>query len=135
MLHFYLYKLCSFTHKQTIQPSGTHWLANLIHFMLQKGELKETLSHQPPLLELTKNEIVEQMPSPRILTSHLIPTSVPQAIFPKRPKVILLYRNPKDTAVSLYYHMQKMPGTDYKISWNCHVEGFIEGKSMYKKQG
>ena len=102
--------------------------------MLQKGELKDTVSYQPPLLELSRDDLVTQLPSPRILTSHLIPTSVPQAIFPKRSKVILLYRNPKDTAVSLYYHMQKMPGTDYKVSWNCHVEAFMTGSGEYKNE-
>ena len=109
---------------------GTHWLCNIIYFMLQKGELAEVASHQPPLLEMFKEEVVEKLTSPRVLTSHLLPSSVPQQIFAKQSKVILLYRNPKDTAVSLYYHLQKIPGSDYKVSWNCHVEHFMKGKGM-----
>lgn len=88
----------------------------------------DTTTMQHALLEISDESYVEKIPSPRILSSHQPPTSVPQEIFFKHSKVIYLYRNPKDTAVSLYYHLKKTPGLDYKISWNCHVEHFMKGE-------
>ncbi|KAL5280699.1 hypothetical protein ACFFRR_004608 [Megaselia abdita] len=48
----------------------------------------------------------ENMTSPRIIKSHLSPNMLPKELWTKKPKVIYLTRNVKDSAVSLY-HMYK----------------------------
>lgn len=44
--------------------------------------------------------------SPRLLHSHLPPHLLPKQIWSVRPKVIYIYRNPKDAAISRF-HMTK----------------------------
>lgn len=95
--------------------------------MLEEGPLEDVSSYAGPLLEMFNPEIVEKMQSPRILATHRPPAGVPRDIFKKRGKVILIYRNPKDTAVSLFYHLRNM--TNSTISWNCHIENWIKGLS------
>jgi len=99
-----------------------------MHFMLKEGPLDEVISFQPPLLEFFSEDIINNMPSPRILDTHLTPSLVPQDIFAKKGRVILLYRNPKDTVTSLYHHYRKMKEIGYTLSWNCHVENWMKGR-------
>lgn len=101
----------------------------MIFFMLKEGPLDEILSYDPPLLELHSTEFVDKLPSRRILTTHRYPESIPQAVLKNQGKAVLLYRNPKDTAVSLYYHLQKVSTKKYNISWNCHIDNWMKGSS------
>lgn len=115
-----------------ISSSGTHWFTNLMHFMLHEGPLENAVSCAPPLLDLFPLQIVEKMPSPRLLITHRRPTSCPQEVFQNGGKVILLYRNPKDTAVSLFYHLRRLEDYgNYKLSWNCHVDNWMKGLSEH----
>jgi len=42
--------------------------------------------------------------------------------------VVLLYRNPKDTAVSHYHHVKTMHAKgNTTMSWDCFVEGWMNG--------
>lgn len=95
--------------------------------MLKTGNLDEVVSYQPPLLELFSEDVVNKMPSRRVLTSHRGPDSVPTDLFKPKGKPILLYRNPKDAAVSLYYQFKGIPTAEYSISWNCHIDSWMKG--------
>lgn len=97
--------------------------------MLQSGNLDEVVSYAPPLLEMYSTDYVNALPSRRILTTHRGPDSVPRDLFKPLGKPILLYRNPKDTAVSEYYHLKNIPAANYKLSWNCHIDSWMKGFS------
>ncbi|XP_034944435.1 luciferin sulfotransferase-like [Chelonus insularis] len=59
-------------------------------------------------------ENVEKMARPRYIKSHLPWQLLPQQIHEKKPKVIYVTRNPKDTCVSFYHYcklMHDMEGT------------------------
>jgi len=115
-----LYDIASFMYC-VVNASGTHWLCNLIHFMLHQGPLDDIASFMPKLIEMVKEEVIDSLPAPRILYTHLFPSCVPQEMFNKRARVILLYRNPKDTATSLFHHYRGSTMVRYNISWNCHI--------------
>lgn len=115
-----------------ISSSGTHWFSNLMHFMLHEEPLENAVSFAPPLLDFFPLEVYEKMPSPRLLITHRRPNSCPQEVFQNGGKVILLYRNPKDTVVSLFYHLSRLEGYgNYRLSWNCHVDNWMKGLSEH----
>ena len=54
-------------------------------------------------------ETLAELPSPRILNGHQLPVLLPEQLFTKKIKIIHVYRNPKDVAVSLFHFSKKMP--------------------------
>jgi len=109
-------------------------MSNILYFMLQNGPLDDLASVCPLGLELIPEEIREARPSPRALATHMLPGLVPRDTFKNKHKVIIICRNPKDVAVSLFYHLQKdrMIGDGLNISWKCFVENWMKGLSMFR---
>ena len=70
-------------------------------------------------------------PSPRIITSHMKFQYLPGEHFNKRGKVILLVRNPKDVAVSYYYHGNKDKFLKINLTWESYLNYFCEGKCKF----
>jgi hypothetical protein len=80
----------------------------------------ETLPHRPHgLLEFLKT-----MPQRRLFTSHL-----PYPLMPRfkdtSAKIIYVARNPKDVAISTYFHNQSKLG--YEGTWEEHLQRFMTG--------
>lgn len=74
-------------------------------------------------------EIAENLPSPRIIKTHLPVSELPEEIFTVKPKIIYVHRNPKDAAVSYYHHF---------VFWNNYVgsredflKAFAKDKLIY----
>ena len=67
----------------------------------------EFMSYYPPHRPVALN--VEDLDSPRILTSHLQPTFFDRPLKDTSPRVIVLMRNPKDCLVS-YYNYYRASG-------------------------
>lgn len=95
--------------------SGTTWLQQVVYLMcnLDKKEEEESedeimewrfpyLEHQYPGLKEIDNR-----PGRRFIKTHLPAHLLPQSIKDNKCKVIYIYRNPKDVAVS-YYHFARM---------------------------
>ena len=49
------------------------------------------------------HRVAEEIPSPRVLKSHLAGPLLPPQLMEKKPKIIYVLRNPKDLVVSYYY--------------------------------
>ena len=47
-------------------------------------------------------------------------------------KYINVYRNPKDAAVSLFYHVQALFGDFMPMDWNTFFEKFVIGGSFFQ---
>ena len=70
------------------------------------------------------------MPSPRAMKSHTNYSMMPGGEPAKSPaKFIYVARNPKDVAVSLFYHTRRMLCFEFTGDWNCFFEYFINGKA------
>lgn len=99
---------------------------------MQTGPLDDIVSSGPLLTELFTEDEIEAMPSPRILTTHEKPRMVPEDIFKKGCKIILVFRNPKDTATSMFHLLRKDKiAGEYKLSWNCFIENWMKGERKY----
>ncbi len=113
----------------TYPRSGTTWTEQMVHLLVRNGEQGEqritdavpwleTLPHRPNGM----SEFLKSLPERRLFTSHL-----PHPLFPRlnntTAKVVYVARNPKDVAISTYFHNQSKGG--YEGSWEEHFELFL----------
>ncbi|KAM6127976.1 LOW QUALITY PROTEIN: sulfotransferase 6B1 [Pterocles gutturalis] len=75
-----------------------------------------------------KYQRMKQIPSPRILATHLN-DCLHKSIFKNKAKIIVLFRNPKDTAVSFFHFHNNVPSIPSYSSWDEFLSEFMNGKA------
>lgn len=119
----------------TILFSGNHWFSNLLYFLRLADPLENTTSYQPGIVDLIPREVVQTFPSPRVIVTHRRPQHLPVDVANRRGKLILLYRNPKDTAVSHFHHLKAWyTQGNATLSWNCFIDSWLNGMGMCNQQ-
>lgn len=89
--------------------AGTHWLWEVTHMLLSGKVQYETRTKENLMIEFVTKEMVDSLLSPRILNTHLYFSILPvQQMKEKKVKVLHIYRNPKDTVVSMYFHFRQV---------------------------
>ncbi|KAH8416080.1 hypothetical protein KR222_007715 [Zaprionus bogoriensis] len=101
----------------TNPKSGTTWMQELLWLLMNdcnfEAALAKDLELRTPFLEFDflvhKDEQralkpVEELPSPRLIKSHLPLALLPAQLWQKKAKVVYVFRNPIDAWVSEYYH-------------------------------
>ncbi|XP_038654719.1 LOW QUALITY PROTEIN: amine sulfotransferase-like [Scyliorhinus canicula] len=117
----------------TYPKSGTIWMQNIIKHIYMDGDLQTEeceLSYSVvPWLEITHNKInTDDRPSPRLFFTHLPYQLIPKALKNKKTKVIYVYRNPKDVAVS-YYHFHKFANyLETPENFGTFLQTFLNGQ-------
>lgn len=87
--------------------SGTHWVWEIAN-MLTTGKLEYlTKPKESVMMEFHYPEEFDNIPSRRILNTHLPLRLLPTEVKEKKLKVLLVQRNPKDVTVSSFYFLQK----------------------------
>ncbi|NWS82008.1 ST6B1 Sulfotransferase, partial [Toxostoma redivivum] len=71
---------------------------------------------------------MKQLPSRRIIVTHLRPDFLPPSIFQSKAKILVLVRNPKDTAVSYYHFSNNLPAMPSFPCWDEFFADFMNGK-------
>lgn len=72
------------------------------------------------------------LPSPRIFKSHLPAFLLPKGLWTVKPKLVYVNRNPKDTAVSQFYHTKKQAAAlDYEPKREEIFDRILNDQSMY----
>ncbi|ESP02862.1 hypothetical protein LOTGIDRAFT_110936 [Lottia gigantea] len=90
--------------------AGTHWLWEVLNMLRNKTtEYKKDVKEKQMIEFLQKGDL-DKEPSPRVLNTHLYPSLLPKQLLEKKTKLVYLIRNPKDTAVSLYFHFYGLQG-------------------------
>lgn len=84
--------------------SGTHWCYEIVA-MLRKNS-SELTTQPPPLIDRLPVEKLKQVPD-GVFVSHLLPRHMPKDAIERRCKIIHIYRNPKDVAVSYFSFLKK----------------------------
>ena len=84
----------------------------------------------PPLLQGDILEMVEDMPSPRFIKSHLHLCLLPEDLIEKS-KVVTCLRNPKDTVVSFYHHAKLVRSQGYKGDFQTFFNLFMDDLVVY----
>lgn len=116
----------------TYPKCGTTWAQYIVYLLLNGGRAlapKERLSDRFPHLEEVGREVVERLPPPRLIKTHL-----PYSLTPRHASARYLYvaRNPFDCAVSLYHHTRGFvrhydfaDGT-FEDFFECFIEGTVD---------
>ncbi|XP_077342482.1 sulfotransferase 6B1-like [Lithobates pipiens] len=117
----------------TYPKCGTNWTLQILHETLLEVNKKEPTMIKG-MLEFGKPEKYEylsQQPSPRVLATHIPCEDIPKNFFEKKTKVLLILRNPKDTAVSYYHFTNKNPTLPTYESWDLFYKDYITGNVIY----
>ncbi|KAK3588698.1 hypothetical protein CHS0354_028908 [Potamilus streckersoni] len=83
------------------------------------------------MLECMPSEIIDEIPSPRVLNSHLHLSRLPKEALEKKCKIVLILRNPRDLAVSYYHHCKGISCYEYDGMFENFLPLFLEGKLVY----
>ncbi|XP_009889763.1 PREDICTED: sulfotransferase 6B1-like [Charadrius vociferus] len=122
--------------------TGTNWLDQMVKELestdakYTEEEMKERINAEKkletfPRLEFGDPGIYERMkklPSRRIILTHLPPHLLPPSVLQSKAKILVLVRNPKDTAVSYYHFYNNMPVLPSFASWDEYFAAFMNGK-------
>jgi hypothetical protein len=113
----------------TYPRSGTTWTQQMVHLLVNQGQQGEKrLSDVVPWLETMPRrpggmaEFLKSLPERRIFTSHL-PYPLMPDLGNTTAKAIYVARNPKDVAISGYFHNQSKAG--YEGSWEEFFQLFL----------
>ncbi|XP_056419337.1 sulfotransferase 6B1-like [Hyla sarda] len=112
---------------------GSNWTMLLLHGIVYAAYKKEP-SAIIPLIEFKapdKFEKLKAQPSPRVLGTHLHYDNIPQPFFDKKVKLLVTFRNPKDTAVSLFHFYNNNPMLPTYNSWDDFFPDFMAGKVVW----
>ncbi|RUS81151.1 hypothetical protein EGW08_011092 [Elysia chlorotica] len=123
----------------TYPKAGTTWMQEIVWLLLNDANFSLAASSpvymRSPFLEFKDDtlqevglDIANALPSPRVIKTHLPKKLMPEQTFEKKPKVIVLFRNPKDVCCS-YYNFYKSSSSfgDFQGDWPEFLEMFLEG--------
>ncbi|XP_078607572.1 sulfotransferase 6B1-like isoform X3 [Branchiostoma floridae x Branchiostoma japonicum] len=119
----------------TYPKAGTWWLHQVVKQILAAQGVKDEkyLGNIPNLIASTVPgkgplaELFKTAPSPRVLATHVPVEFLPDGLLGSKAKIVVLMRNPKDTAVSMFHFSQKVPKLPTPESWDSFVQQFLTG--------
>jgi len=122
----------------TSTKCGTTWAQEMTWLIMNTFDFKTAknidLTIRSPFLEFNgvvpniphdTIEAANNMTSPRLIKSHLPAWLLPKQLWTKQPKIIYVFRNPKDAAISYFHHWRGMVG--YKGSKEDFMHSYIDG--------
>ncbi|XP_026164327.1 sulfotransferase 6B1 [Mastacembelus armatus] len=109
---------------------GFNWMVGVMGKIITESTGVKIESGRPPLIEFFGPEIrkaVDQAPSPRLLGTHMHPDNIPASFYTKKTKMLVIFRNPKDTLVSYYHFTNNNPVLPSGQSWESFYSDFMSG--------
>jgi len=107
---------------------------NLLRFLTTSGPIDEIDSIYVSNLEFLTTAEMAVLPRPRIVHSHFKPEMLPEDMLKDGRKIVLMFRNPKDTAVSMFHFLQRsrtMNTSGLHISWDTYIDYWIKHNSKW----
>ncbi|XP_077781937.1 sulfotransferase 6B1-like isoform X1 [Podarcis muralis] len=137
--------------------TGTNWVGQILkeleaasgkydeEEMKRRQQIEKELKLLPYLEfgDPGKFERLKKLPSRRVIKTHLIPQKIPKSIFQKKAKfcipvlplsvlkILVLFRNPKDTAVSYFHFSKGMSIVPDQKTWDEFFSEFMNGIVPY----
>lgn len=127
----------------TFPKAGTTWITNIV------WQLKNNMNFSADYLNAAYNYLegcvlndikeenfsrfdsIDNEASPRIIKSHLPAHLLPTDIWTVKPKMIYMYRNAKDVAVSMYHMFRNCKNLDFQGSMEDWFDIFINDHVVY----
>ncbi|KAK0045578.1 sulfotransferase family cytosolic 1B member 1 [Biomphalaria pfeifferi] len=112
--------------------AGTHWVWEILRMLLAGTTDVPLQEKDMGMMEFMEQGILDELPSPRVLNTHILFELLPAEVLTKKPKIVYLTRNPKDTAVSMYHHNKKLWSYyQYDGQFGDYLHLFLDGKVDY----
>lgn len=108
---------------------GTHWIWEVAQMLISGKAEHDLRSKEEVMMEFVEVENFHSLPSPRVINSHLFLRQLSTDVVTKKPRVIHVIRNPKDVAVSYFFHITQMKGfeTLEESGINEFARTFLQG--------
>ncbi|RXN03251.1 sulfotransferase family cytosolic 2B member 1-like protein [Labeo rohita] len=121
-----------------LSGKGTTWMQEILPPLLNGGDLTsvETVPNwdRAPWLEETRAPLVlDKLPSPRAIVSHMQYQLMPSSFFKSKAKVIYVTRNPKDVIVSSFHFHQMASFLEDPGTFEEFTDKFLSGKVLFGK--
>ncbi|XP_046356409.2 sulfotransferase 1A1-like [Haliotis rufescens] len=112
----------------TFPKSGTHWVCEMVR-LLVAGKLDPEVGKGFHLIEGCSEDDYKNLPSPRILNTHVLYNDLPVQVKVMKPRIVYVTRNPKDVTVSYYNFVKKLTMCyNYTGEWKNFFRPSLEGK-------
>ncbi|OWF35184.1 sulfotransferase family cytosolic 1B member 1-like [Mizuhopecten yessoensis] len=107
--------------------SGTHWIWEVVSMLMRSKAERVPGVKESAMLELIPQSRFDNLPSPRVLNTHLQYGQVPKDMLNRRCKILYMIRNPKDISVSFFNHHTKLLDYEFTGSWEQYLPRFLRG--------
>ncbi|KAL8581930.1 hypothetical protein ACOMHN_010304 [Nucella lapillus] len=117
--------------------AGTTWVQEIVYLISTDFDYVKAratkMDERFPFLEflLPGHKEIAKMDSPRFIKTHLPFSLLPRQIEDKKPKMIYMARNPKDTVVSLQGFFKLWNMSTFQGTLEDFAQLFLEGTVMY----
>nr|XP_056708860.1 sulfotransferase 6B1 [Euleptes europaea] len=110
---------------------GINWLIQIVNDLIVTTLQTKHENAELPFIECgdpEKFQRMKQFPSPRIVATHLNYNHLPKSTFKNKAKILVVFRNPKDTAASFFHFHNNAPSVPSYDSWEEFFSEFMNGK-------
>uniref|UniRef100_A0A8C6V0D5 Sulfotransferase n=1 Tax=Neogobius melanostomus TaxID=47308 RepID=A0A8C6V0D5_9GOBI len=107
---------------------GFNWMVGVVRQIITEATGVASEPKGPPLIEFFGPDImknIENAPAPRFLGTHM--HNIPATFYEKKCKIMVIFRNPKDTLVSYYHFCNNNPVLPTLKSWDSFFNDFMSG--------
>ncbi|XP_067680695.1 sulfotransferase 1C2-like [Haliotis asinina] len=107
---------------------GTHWLWEIVTMLRAGNSEYNKQAKEIAMLGMPKFERADELPSPRVLNSHLYFRHLPEKLVEKKIRTIFIMRNPKDVSVSMFNHLNGIKlSFRFDGTYSEFLDLFLEG--------
>ncbi|XP_076451790.1 sulfotransferase 6B1-like isoform X2 [Babylonia areolata] len=118
--------LCSYP------KTGCHWLWEMARLLRAGTADAELVEKEKYMMEFTHQDDLLKLPPKRIFNTHVFFHQLPQKVQDGKVKMIFIYRNPKDVAVSFYNHHRKFYEYEYQGEFSDYLTGlYLKGETDF----